>query len=75
MVTNTLDQWVTTAPKQKKPVVLSDAHAIYLYEQSFHRQLEKFEDEQIERFLEEERAAEKAHKEYTEKRYIRVGGH
>lgn len=72
MAINTLDQWVSTS--SKKPVVMSDAHADYLYEQSFNRQLEKLYDAQIQRFLEEERAKEQAHKDYTEKNYVRVGG-
>jgi len=71
MVINTLDQWVGTS---SKPTVISDTHADYLYEQSFNRQLEKLYDAQIQRFLEEERAKEQVHKDYTEKNYVRVGG-
>lgn len=73
MATNTLDQWVSN-PQEKKSVIISDAHALHLYEQSFHRELDKLYDVQIERFLEKERAEKKAHKEYTDKNYVRIGG-
>ena len=73
MATNTLDHWTST-PQEKKPVIISDEHALHLYEQSFQRELDKLYDAQIENFLEKERAEKKAHKEYADKNYVRVGG-
>ena len=72
---STLDKWgATPQSTPKKSVILNDQHAHYLHEKSFGRQLDKLYDEQIERFLEEERAEKKAHKDYTNKNYVRVGG-
>lgn len=73
MATNTLDQWTST-PQEKKSGIISDEHALHLYEQSFQRELDKLYDAQIENFLEKERAEKKAHKEYTDKNYVRIGG-
>ena len=73
MKTVTLDQYGTTTPS-KKPLIINDAHASYLYEQSYERMVEKMENAQIEEFLQKERAEKQAHKEYTEKNYIRIGG-
>lgn len=72
---NTLDQWgvITPTSEMKKPLILSDAHANYLYEQSHDRMVEKMYENQIDAFLEEEKAEKQAHKNYVESNYIRVG--
>ena len=72
-----LDQWgvITPNSEMKKPLILSDAHALYLYD---HDCEERRVELQIENRLAEERAEEQrlqqAHEEYCEKNYIRVGG-
>jgi hypothetical protein len=53
---------------------MSEAEAEYLYEQSYERQVEKRYDWLIQQKLAEERKEIEAHKEYTKKNYIRVGG-
>lgn len=76
MKTVTLDQYgaMTPSKESEKPLIINDAHAFYLYEQSYDRMVEKRENAQIEEFIQMERAEKQAHKEYTEKNYIRVGG-
>lgn len=71
-----LDQWGVLTPtnEMKKPLILSDAHAFYVYEQSPERILEKVTQNQIDGKLEEERLELKNHKDYVGKNYIRVGG-
>lgn len=60
--------------KMKTPLIISDAHADYLYETFCPSRLL---DKQIERKLNEEKAEkaelEKQHKMYCERNYIRVG--
>ena len=70
-----LDQWGVFTPtsEMKKPMILSDAHADYLYEQSYGRQTEKMYDAQVGMKLDEERLEKEAHKEYTKKNYIKIG--
>ena len=75
MANITLDKWsVPTPTTENKPMIINDAHAHYLYEQSIERQIEKMYNAQIKKFLEDEKREKEAHKEYTEKNYIRVGG-
>ena len=72
---STLDQWgATPQDTPKKSIILNDQHAHYLHEKSFGRQLDKLYDEQIERFLEEERVKESNHKKYVRDTYVRIGG-
>lgn len=73
----TLDQFGIITPQSTMvvPLVISDAHADYLYENFCpSRLLEK----QIEKKLNEEQFEEQKlveqHKKYVEKNYIRVGG-
>lgn len=72
-----LDQWgvLTPSNEMKKPLILSDAHAEYLYE---HDCEERKVEKQIEKHLEEEREEklrlQKIHEDYCEKNYVRVGG-
>ena len=58
MVNGTLDQWgvITPTNEIKKPLILSDAHAHYLYEQSHERMVEKMYENQIDEYLEAEKA-------------------
>ena len=76
MADNTLDQWGVFTPtsEMRKPSILSDEHAHYLWEQSYERMVEKRYEAQIDAYLEDEKAEKKAHKEYTERNYIRIGG-
>ena len=71
-----LDQWGVITPKDemKIPLVISDAHADYLYETSYERMVEKNYDILIDERLAEEKAEKEAHKEYINKNYIRIGG-
>ena len=71
-----LDKWgvITPTNEIKKPLILSDAHADYLWEQSYGRETEKRYQQQIDEFLEEEKLEEESHKKYTERNYIRIGG-
>ena len=71
-----LDKWgvITPTNEMKKPLILSDAHADYLWEQSYERETEKRYQQQIDEFLEEEKLEKEAHKEYAKKNYIRIGG-
>ena len=72
-----LDQWgvITPTSEMKVPLILSDAHAAYLYDRDCE---ERRVEIQIEKQLEDERNEElqlqEAHREYCEKHYIRVGG-
>ena len=77
MTNLSLDQWGVLTPnnKIKKPLILSDAHADYLWETSHEREIEKRYQYQIDELLEQEKLEEKSHREYTEKNYIRIGGH
>ena len=74
-----LDQWgvITPSGKMERPLILSDAHANYLYEQSYHRQLDKHYNRLIDWKLAEERLeneiAMKQHIAYVKSNYIRVG--
>jgi hypothetical protein len=74
-----LDQWgvITPTGELKKPLILSDAHANYLYEQSYDRQVEKHYDWLIDcKLAEEELEKEiemKQHAKYVESNYVRVG--
>ena len=74
-----LDQWgvITPTNEMKKPLILSDAHAIYLYEQSYERQIEKHYDNLISCKLAEEEIeneiAMKQHIAYVKSNYVRVG--
>ena len=76
MTNLSLDQWgvITPTGEMKKPLILSDEHADSLWEHSYERETEKRYQYQIDEFLEEERYEEEAHKRYTEKNYIRIGG-
>ena len=76
MTNTSLDQWGVSTPisEMQKPLIISDAHADYLWETSYERETEKRYEHQIKKFLEEEKREEQSHKEYTEKNYIRVGG-
>lgn len=76
MKSSSLDQWVvtTSTSKMAKPLIVSDAHAHYLYEQSYGRAIERMYENQIENKLAEERAEKEAHEDYVSKNYIRVGG-
>ena len=74
MANSTLDQWDNSHDNSKKPLIISDEHAHYLYEQSYGRMVERRYDGQIEAYLEDEKAEKAAHKEYTERNYIRIGG-
>lgn len=76
MTNLSLDQWgvITPTGEMKKPLILSDAHADYLWEQSYGRETEKRYQQQIDEFLEEEKLEEESHKKYTERNYIRIGG-
>lgn len=69
----TLDQWVKPS-QNKKFKIVNDDHINQLYEQSFHRQLDKLYDAQIERFLAEEKKIEENHKKYIGNNYVRLGG-
>ena len=72
-----LDQWTTPKTEVKKPLVINDAHANYLYEQSYSRQVERHYDALIECKLAEEKAEMKKemeqHAKYVESNYVRVG--
>lgn len=60
--------------KQKdNRLIISDAHADYLYEQSYGRQVEKMYDAQIKAHLEEEKKEIQSHQDYINKNYVRVG--
>ena len=76
MTKTSLDKWRVTTPttEMKKPLVISDDHADYLWETSYERETEKRYQDQIRKFLAEEKREEQSHKEYTKKNYIRVGG-
>ena len=76
MTNLSLDQWgvITPTGEMKKPLILSDAHADYLWEQSYGRETEKRYQQQIDEFLEEEKLEEESHKKYTERNDIRIGG-
>ena len=76
MTNLSLDQWgvITPTGEMKKPLILSDAHADYLWGQSYGRETEKRYQQQIDEFLEEEKLEEESHKKYTERNYIRIGG-
>ena len=74
-----LDHWkVSTPTDEKKPLIVSDAHANYLYEQSYERQLERYYDNLIKEKLAEEKEEQaeliKQHQDYVNRHYIRVGG-
>lgn len=60
--------------QEVKPQLMSAEEAAYLYEQSYERQVERTYDWLIETKLAEERKEIAAHKEYTQKNYIRIGG-
>lgn len=72
-----LDQWTTQKAEVKKPLVINDAHANYLYETSYEKQLEKHYDDLIKSKLAEEKAEKvkemKQYAKYVESNYIRVG--
>ena len=75
MANITLDKWSVPAPAtENKPMIINDAHADYLYEQSIERQIEKMYDAQIKKFLEDEKREKESHQKYIEKNYIRIGG-
>ena len=76
MTNLSLDQWgvITPTGEMKKPLILSDAHAHYLYEQSHERMVEKMYENQIDEYLEAEKAEKESHQKYIEKNYIRIGG-
>ena len=80
MESYSLDQWgvTTSTDKMKKPLIVSDAHADYLYEQSYGRQLEKYHKVLIEEKLAEEKEEQarliQQHQEYVKRNYVRVGG-
>lgn len=71
-----LDQWGVFTPtsEMKRPLILSDNHAHYLWEQSYERMVEKRYQYQIDEHLEEEKLEKEAHKEYARKNYVRIGG-
>ena len=70
----TLDTFADKVQEAKPRHTMSEAEAEYLYEQSYERQVEKRYDWLIQQKLAEERKETEAHKEYTKKNYIRVGG-
>ena len=76
----TLDSFGVITPdnEMKVPLILSDAHAHYLYETSCERMMEKQYERQIDEKLAEERAEkeelELKHKKYASNNYVRVGG-
>ena len=57
----------TTKSEMEKPLILSDEHALYLYERDSLTA-------QYERQINDKLAEEKASKEHYQKNYIRVGG-
>ena len=61
-------------PQEVKPQPMSAEEAAYLYEQSYERQVERTYDWLIETKLAEERKEIEAHKNYTKRNYIRIGG-
>lgn len=80
MESYSLDQWgvTTSTDEMKKPLIVSDAHADYLYEQSYDRQVEKHYNMLIEAKLAEEKEEQakliQQHQEYVNRNYVRVGG-
>ena len=70
----TLDTFTDKVQEAKPQHVMSVDEAEYLYEQSYERQVEKRYDWLIQQKLAEEHKEIEAHKEYTKKNYIRIGG-
>ena len=72
----TLDSFGVITPdnEMKVPLIISDAHADYLYETSYERMVEKNYEMLIDERLAEEKAEKEAHKRYIDKNYIRIGG-
>ena len=70
----TLDQWgvFNKDSEMEIPLIISDAHADYLYEQSHERQIEKTYQFWIDEKLAEEREEKERHEDYCEKNYIRI---
>ena len=64
--------------EMEKPMILSDAHALYLWEQSHDRMVEKNYDYLIQEYLAEEQMRieeeNEKHARYVKNNYIRVGG-
>ena len=73
---STLDSFGVITPdnEMKVPLILSDAHAEYLYQTTHERMVEKNYERLVEERLAEEKAEKEAHKEYINKNYVRVGG-
>lgn len=72
----TLDSFGVITPdnEMKVPLIISDAHADYLYETSYERMVEKNYEMLIDERLAEEKSEKEAHKEYINKNYVRIGG-
>lgn len=77
---STLDLFGVFTPdsEMKIPLILSDAHAEYLYQTSCERMMEKEYERQVDEYLAKERAEkeelELKHKKYASNNYVRVGG-
>ena len=70
----TLDTFADNMQEAKPHSTMSVAEIEYLYEQSYERHVEKRYDWLIQQKLAEERKEIEAHKEYTKRNYIRIGG-
>ena len=70
----TLDQFgvFNKDSEMEVPMIISDAHADYLYEQSYDRQIEKNYQRLVDEKLAEERLEKERHEKYCDRNYIRI---